>query len=58
MNTSVEITREITKVPDSPPISPKAGNGELDDDILAQNRLRLAQKLGSPNAKKKAAEKQ
>lgn len=49
---------EITKVPDSPPSSPRSAIGELDEDTLAQNRLRLAQKLGSPNAKKKTAEKQ
>jgi len=50
---------EITKVPDSPPSSPTSRNGgELDDETLAQNRLKMAQKLGSPNAKKKVAEKQ
>ncbi|XP_059482878.1 signal recognition particle receptor subunit alpha homolog isoform X2 [Neocloeon triangulifer] len=49
---------ELIKVPDSPPLSPKSANGELDEETLAQNRMRLAQKLGSPNAKKKAVEKQ
>lgn len=55
---SAEKVPEITKVPDSPPSSPRSANGELDEDTLAQNRMRLAQKLGSPNAKKKTAEKQ
>lgn len=48
---------EPAKIPDSPPRSP-ASNGALDDDIMAQNRLKMAQKFGSPTPKKPKVEKQ
>ncbi|CAB3383975.1 Hypothetical predicted protein [Cloeon dipterum] len=55
-------------VKESPPPTPAApasprngsGAGELDEETMALNRMRLAQRLGSPNASKKkaAADKQ
>ncbi|XP_065337423.1 signal recognition particle receptor subunit alpha homolog isoform X2 [Cloeon dipterum] len=48
---------------ESPPATPAApasprngsGAGELDEETMALNRMRLAQRLGSPNASKKKA---
>ncbi|KAF4530114.1 hypothetical protein B566_EDAN001371, partial [Ephemera danica] len=49
---------EPVKLMDSPPRPAAPTNGELDEETLAFNRFKLAQKLGSPNAKKAKPEKQ